>query len=1024
MKIKNLLITTVLATVLLFSSISVSAMTEQERQSLINYYLTKIDELKARIAEAMAGQQSQTAPTIAQSPSERISQDWCYDFNRDIRYGTTGPDVEALHIALQKEGFTISAQEVSTKGFYNSTNTAVNSFQQKYAQEILTPFRLSRPTGFVGGTTRAKLNQLYGCQTITPTACAQDVRQCPDGSWVSRVPPDCNFAPCPTETTPQCTENNWIPTLSPTTCPSSGQQTRTWTKIGNCQGGVAKPAFEVVPCNYQAPTCNFYYTNWSECLPSGIQYRTITDSYPAGCQGGDPETSKTCTYTPPTCMPDWQCSTWSTCVNGQQTRNCTDYNYCGTIENRPVLSQSCVPIESTVVDIKANGQDGPLTLGPSSSAVLTWSSQNATSCTASGAWSGQKQISGTETTSLITSVKTFTITCTGPGGTASDSVIISPTSAVMVSIKANDTNSLLSVDNYSSVKLTWSSQNATSCTASGAWSGSRFIFGEEQLPRYQNPTNLNWERVYTITCTGPGGTASDSVRVIVGAESPNPTVKIKINNLEQHLILTQSDFLKPPHSQSFYLSWSSTNASYCRVSARDSMGNSPAAYSQGWSGSKALIGVETKTIRGGYNSPWWTTYGIECGGPGGIATDNITVYHFFRDHLNSSSLKETRPALSHLQCTHELTWRSVSTATFEVRAYVLDSNLNKVDIWSLSEKGGPILRINSFNTYGKDERVFIGSVLFDRVNQIKNAPYIGIYAYVYGSKDPKMPMTEILLDKFYHQVSPLSSFFSTGQGKSCYERSPYSSVPTPPTCIPNWECGEWSNCVNGQQTRSCILVNQCYISAPRPAGTRACSSSAPVQATCIPNWECGEWSACKDDKQTRTCRDLNNCSCADSNEYNCVIIAGRPPVSQNCSLSCKITDIYADTYQGSSWQFIFLRANNLPSENKYMIMGDSDIYSVDRWNGRSFTVITRNSDGSAVLKSDFSFSGTAKNRILANKSKVILAHLDEKTTQINYVPVCDYQGTASLIPIYPENQLASIADVISRIAQQIKDMFK
>ncbi|MBM4402634.1 MAG: hypothetical protein FJ044_05310, partial [Candidatus Cloacimonetes bacterium] len=28
-------------------------------------------------------------------------------------------------------------------------------------------------------------------------ACAQDAKQCPDGSYVSRVPPNCSFAPCP-----------------------------------------------------------------------------------------------------------------------------------------------------------------------------------------------------------------------------------------------------------------------------------------------------------------------------------------------------------------------------------------------------------------------------------------------------------------------------------------------------------------------------------------------------------------------------------------------------------------------------------------------------------------------------------------------------------------------------------------------------------------------------------------------------------------------------------------------------------
>ena len=37
-----------------------------------------------------------------------------------------------------------------------------------------------------------------------PVACTMEAKQCPDGSWVGRVPPACNFAPCPsaTSTTP------------------------------------------------------------------------------------------------------------------------------------------------------------------------------------------------------------------------------------------------------------------------------------------------------------------------------------------------------------------------------------------------------------------------------------------------------------------------------------------------------------------------------------------------------------------------------------------------------------------------------------------------------------------------------------------------------------------------------------------------------------------------------------------------------------------------------------------------------
>jgi hypothetical protein len=60
---------------------------------------------------------------------------------------------------------------------------------------------------------------------------------------------------------------------------------------------------------------------------------------------------------------------------------------------------------------------------------LTWSSKNATSCAASGGWSGAKPTSGTTTTAALTANTTFKLTCTGPGGNASQSVNVTITTS-------------------------------------------------------------------------------------------------------------------------------------------------------------------------------------------------------------------------------------------------------------------------------------------------------------------------------------------------------------------------------------------------------------------------------------------------------------------------------------------------------------------------------------------------------------------------------------------------------------------
>jgi hypothetical protein len=82
---------------------------------------------------------------------------------------------------------------------------------------------------------------------------------------------------------------------------------------------------------------------------------------------------------------------------------------------------------NVTVDLKANNSDGPVTVAykDRNSFNLSWTSQNADSCTASGDWSGSKSTSGSETIQL-SQVKTytFTLTCKNntSGNSSSDSV--------------------------------------------------------------------------------------------------------------------------------------------------------------------------------------------------------------------------------------------------------------------------------------------------------------------------------------------------------------------------------------------------------------------------------------------------------------------------------------------------------------------------------------------------------------------------------------------------------------------------
>jgi hypothetical protein len=163
----------------------------------------------------------------------------------------------------------------------------------------------------------------------------------------------------------------------------------------------------------------------------------------------------------------------------------------------------------------------PMVVPAQGSSTLTWSSTNATSCTASGAWSGAQATAGSVSTGALTANRTYTITCNGAGGSASQSitVMVSSPATPTVTISANPA---INLPAFGQSTLQWSSTNATSCAASGidyfgtpTWSGSRPTSGTELSVPITVPNQS-----YTLTCTGAGGSASASVVVSIDPTDP------------------------------------------------------------------------------------------------------------------------------------------------------------------------------------------------------------------------------------------------------------------------------------------------------------------------------------------------------------------------------------------------------------------------------------------------------------------------------------------------------------------------
>ncbi len=126
-----------------------------------------------------------------------------------------------------------------------------------------------------------------------------------------------------------------------------------------------------------------------------------------------------------------------------------------------------------------------------SSGIATFS----TSSLAAGAYSVTAGYGGdTNNTASTSSAATLTITTPPPKPTATISV--SPTS----------------ITQGASATITWSSTNATTCTASGAWSGSEATSGTQSV----TPTAAG-SLTYSLACAGTGGSANGSATLTVTA---------------------------------------------------------------------------------------------------------------------------------------------------------------------------------------------------------------------------------------------------------------------------------------------------------------------------------------------------------------------------------------------------------------------------------------------------------------------------------------------------------------------------
>ncbi|TSC75745.1 MAG: cell surface glycoprotein 2 [Parcubacteria group bacterium Gr01-1014_30] len=110
---------------------------------------------------------------------------------------------------------------------------------------------------------------------------------------------------------------------------------------------------------------------------------------------------------------------------------------------------------------------------------------------------------------------------TNSGGTSFGETRSFTTKTLDLILRANGSRGPITVNFQELVTLSWTSQNAVSCNASGDWSGSKSFSGSQLVQMNQVQTNT-----FTLTCTSSSGQqVTDSVQVLVNPKKPTVVTK-------------------------------------------------------------------------------------------------------------------------------------------------------------------------------------------------------------------------------------------------------------------------------------------------------------------------------------------------------------------------------------------------------------------------------------------------------------------------------------------------------------------
>ncbi len=196
---------------------------------------------------------------------------------------------------------------------------------------------------------------------------------------------------------------------------------------------------------------------------------------------------------------------WSSCsVSCTQTRSCPNPSPSGGGAScSGSTSQSCTGGSCTPPTAILSASPNPVDSGQST--TLTWSSTNATSCTAVGGFStgdaANNLSPGVSVGPLTTNPNNYQISCTGPSGSANSNPVSVEVLEPTVSINAVPNR----VVKGQATTVSWNATNVNSCTITrngvSAFGSPLAADGSRTVSNSGTVDTINAQTTYIITCT-------------------------------------------------------------------------------------------------------------------------------------------------------------------------------------------------------------------------------------------------------------------------------------------------------------------------------------------------------------------------------------------------------------------------------------------------------------------------------------------------------------------------------------------